>query len=108
MGWRDGWTFHPADPKEKTIHEDHKLQEPDGHNLKLLWADFLNSIEKKSKPVCDIESSHRSSVLPMLGMLSYKLGRGVEWDGNKETIPNDPEAQKLLRREYRKPWKYPA
>jgi hypothetical protein len=44
----------------------------------------------------------------MLGMLSYKLGRGVAWDGDKETIPNDPEAQKLLRREYREPWKYPA
>ena len=108
MGWRDGWTFHPTDSKKKTIHEDHQLQEPDGHNLTLLWADFLRAIETKSEPVCGIEPSHRSSVLPMLGMLSYKLGRGVAWDGDKETIPNDPEAQKLLRREYREPWKYPA
>lgn len=108
MGWRDGWTFHPADSKEKTIHEDNQLQEPDGHNLKLLWADFLRAIETKAEPVCGIEPSHRSSVLPLLGMLSYKLGRGVAWDAEKETIPNDPEAQKLLRREYREPWKYPA
>ena len=108
MGWRDGWTFYPSDSKEKVIHENHQLQEPDGHNLKLLWADFIDSIEKKRQPVCDIESSHRSSVLPMLGMLSYKLGRGVAWDGDKERITKDKEANNLLRREYREPWKYPV
>ena len=91
MGWRDGWTFHPTDSKKKTIHEDHQLQEPDGHNLTLLWADFLQAIETKSEPVCGIEPSHRSSVLPMLGMLSYKLGRGVAWEGDKETSPTIPK-----------------
>jgi hypothetical protein len=40
-------------------------------------------------------------------MLSYKLGRGINWDGEKEEIPGDPEANKLLRREYRGEWKYP-
>ena len=41
------------------------------------------------------------------GMLSLKLGRSVEWDGEKETIVGDPEANKLLRRPYRAPWRYP-
>ena len=40
-------------------------------------------------------------------MLSYKLGRSVQWDGEKEEIVGDPEANKLLRREYRGAWKYP-
>ena len=57
--------------------------------------------------MADIESSHRSSVLPMLGMISYKLGRSVEWDGGKEKIIEDKEANKLLLRDYRKPWVYP-
>ena len=69
---------------------------------------LIEAIEEKRPPVCNIESSHRSSVLPMLGMLSYKLGRGVAWDGDKETIPGDTKAQKLLRREYREPWQYPV
>jgi hypothetical protein len=40
-------------------------------------------------------------------MLSYKLGRSVKWDGEKETIIGDKEANKLLQRKYRKPWAYP-
>jgi len=107
MGWRDGWTFYPANSKDRVIHEDSRLQEPDGHNLTLLWADFLDSIEKQRKPVSDIEVAHRSSVLPLLGMLSWKLGRSVEWDGRTERILNDPEANKLLSRPYRAPWVYP-
>jgi hypothetical protein len=45
--------------------------------------------------------------MSLLGMLSLKLGRSVEWDGEKEVIIGDPEANKLLRRKYRKPWVYP-
>ncbi len=41
-------------------------------------------------------------------MLSYKLGRSVKWDGEKEVCVGDPQANALLRREYRKPWVYPA
>jgi predicted dehydrogenase len=107
MGWRDGWTFYPGDSKKAPVHENAQLQEPDGHNIKLLWANFLEAIEKKDRPVADIEQAHRSSCLSLLGMLSLKLGRGVRWDGERELILGDDEASKLLRREYREPWKYP-
>jgi len=40
-------------------------------------------------------------------MLSWKLGRSIEWDGAKEQIVNDPAANRLLSRAYRPPWKYP-
>ena len=43
----------------------------------------------------------------MLGMISYKLGRSLQWDGKKEKIIGDDKANKLLRRDYRKPWTYP-
>ena len=46
--------------------------------------------------------------MSLLGMLSYKIGRSVDWDGKREHILNDPEANKLLSREYRKPWVYPG
>jgi len=108
IGWRDGWTFYPADSKDKSVHEDSQLQEPDGHNLKLLWTDFLAAIDTGRKPAADIESAHRSSVLPMLGMMSLKLGRSLRWDGAKEEVIGDPEANKLLSRPYRGPWQYPT
>ena len=108
IGWRDGWTFHPTGKSAAPQHEDSQLQEPDGHNLKLLWADFIEAIEKKHPATADIEHAHRSSVLPLLGMISMRVGRSIEWDGAKEQILNDPKANELLSRKYRDPWKYPA
>jgi predicted dehydrogenase len=108
VGWKDGWTFYPASNKDAIVHGDAQLQEPDGHNLKLLWADFLHAIDTKTKPACDIEIGHRASVLPMLGMLSMKLGRSIEWDGAKEQIIGDDAANALLSRPYRGPWEYPT
>lgn len=108
IGWRDGWTFYPANSSGKVVHEDSQLQEPDGHNIKLLWADFIDALEQKRKPAADIEPAHRATVLPLLGMISHKLGRSLQWDGAKEQIVGDPEANKHLTREYRSPWTDPA
>jgi predicted dehydrogenase len=107
MGWRDGWTFYPADGKGSTIHQDADLQQPDGHSITLLWNDFTHAIEQGKKPVCDVESGHLSTNMSLLGMLSYKLGRSVEWDGQRERCVGDDEANALLKRQYRGEWEYP-
>jgi predicted dehydrogenase len=107
IGWQDGWTFYPTDSKAQTQHENSQLQQPDGHNLKLLWADFMESIESGKKAVANIEIAHRASVLPLLGMISWRTGRSLEWDAAKEQIIGDEEANKLLSRPYRGPWVYP-
>lgn len=108
MGWRDGWTFHPNDKKQATAHEEAQHQEPDGHSIKLLWADFIAAIESGKRPTCDIEIGHLATNMSLLGMISYKLGRSIEWDGEKERIVGDDTANLLLKREYRGPWKYPT
>lgn len=108
IGWRDGWTFYPADAKKQTIHQDAQLQEPDGHNLKLLWADFLDAIQTGRRPTADIEVGHQATTLSLLGMLSLKLGRSVRWDGDSGKIVNDDEANQLLTRKYRGSWEYPT
>ena len=107
MGWQDGWTFYPADQKKPVLHEDPKLNKPDDQNIRELWADFLQAIKTGRRPACDIETGHRSTNMSLLGMLSLKLGRSLAWDGEKEVIPGDPEADQCLRRPYRKPWEYP-
>jgi predicted dehydrogenase len=108
MGWQQGWTFYPLGKGAKEIHEEPRLNQPDGQNIKELWADFLNAIETGKRPVSDIEEIHHSTNMSLLGMLSLKLGRSVRWDGEKEVCVGDPEANKLLRREYRRPWVYPT
>ena len=108
IGWRDGWTFYPSNDRDKIIHEDAQLDEPDGHNVKLLWANFLEAIAGRTKSVANIEVAHRASVLSLLGMISWRAGRSINWDGAKEQIVGDPEANKLLSRPYREPWVYPG
>ena len=107
MGWLDGWTFYPSDTKKPTLHENPQLHEPDQQNIRELWADFIDSLRAGRRPINDIESGHRSTTMSLLGMLSLKLGRSIEWDGEKERIVGDHEATKLLSRVYRAPWHYP-
>lgn len=107
IGWLDGWTFYPSNRNAQTIHVDAQLHEPDQQNIKELWADFMKSVASRQKPVCDIEIGHRSTNMALLGMLSYKLGRSVLWDAEKERIIGDEFANTLLRRDYRKPFEYP-
>jgi len=109
LGWQDGWTFYPSgninvEPAERMAPQ---LNKPDDQNIDGLWSDLIECIETGRKPVCDIEYGHRSTTMALLGMLSLQLGRGIVWDGVSQTIPNDPEASKLLAREYRAPWVYP-
>jgi predicted dehydrogenase len=108
MGWLDGWTFYPVNSNTPTIHEDPVLHDPDKQNIPELWDDFLRCVKSREQPICDIGNGHRSTNMSLLGMLSLKLGRSVEWDGKNEVVVDDPEANNLLRREYRAPWVYPG
>ncbi len=52
IGWRDGWTFYPVNGKAHVMHEDSQLQEPaTATTSSALWADFIEAIEQKRKPV---------------------------------------------------------
>jgi predicted dehydrogenase len=107
LGWLDGWTFYPSKKSGQSIHVGPQLNDPDKQNISELWTNFLHCLKTRERPICDIEIAHRSTNMSLLGMLSFKAGRSILWDGEKEKIINDAEANKLLRREYRTPWKYP-
>lgn len=107
MGWQKGWTFYPTDSAKPVQHMDPQLGQPDDQNIKELWSDFLDAVKNNRKPVSDIGEIHLSTNVSLLGMLSLKLGRSIEWDGEKEECVGDADANKLLQREYRGEWKYP-
>jgi predicted dehydrogenase len=107
MGWQKGWTFYPSDAKAPVITEEPKLNMPDHQNIKELFADFLNAIRTGTKPVSDIGEVHLATNMALLGMLSLRQGRSLQWDGEKERIIGDDASNKLLRRDYRKGWEYP-
>ena len=109
MGWQKGWTFYPTDARQPVISEPAQLHDPDSQNIRENFADFLAAIRSdgKLKPVSDIGEVHLATNMALLGMISLKLGKSLEWDGAKEQIVGDPAANKLLRREYRKGYEYP-
>lgn len=108
LGWRSGWTFYPADSKSPPVTEAAQLNAPDGQNIRELWTDFLRAIRTGAAPACDVADVNRASNLALLGMVSMRLGRSLEWDGAAERIVGDEGANGFLRREYRTGWEYPA
>jgi len=65
---------------------------------------FLDCLKSRQKPNSDVETMHRSTSAGLLGAIAYKLGRKLTWDAEQEQFPGDAEANKLLTKEYRKPW----
>ena len=56
----------------------------------------------------EIEEGALSCVLVHLANISYRLGRTLHWDEKTWTVKNDPEATKMLTRDYRAPYIVPA
>ena len=65
---------------------------------------FLDCIRSRKKPNSDIETTHRATSACIVGNISYKLGRKLHWDRDKEQFIGDAEANRMLTKEYRKPW----
>jgi len=70
--------------------------------------DFLAAIEKRSRPVADIEEGHISTASCILANLAMETGRPVVYDPQKRVVVGDPEATKRLRRPYRALWQHPG
>jgi len=73
------------------------------------YKNFISAIRsgKKEELNCDIEAGFISSALPHLANISYRLGRELVFDGANERFTGDSEADKMLRRDYRKPYIVP-
>jgi predicted dehydrogenase len=54
-----------------------------------------------------LEEGHFSTALCHLGNISYRLGRSLTFDGATERFVGDEDADRLLGREYRKPYSLP-
>jgi predicted dehydrogenase len=92
---------YPVDRTEKDL-ERHVAPAIRHHML-----DLLKAIDARSKPVADIEQGYISTASCILANLALQLGRTLQWDAQKGRVVGDEEANRLLRRPYRKPWVHP-
>jgi predicted dehydrogenase len=71
--------------------------------------DFLAAVQRRSRPIADIEEGHISTASCILANVSMQLqGRPLKYDPQQRIVIGDEEATKLLRRPYRKPWLHPS
>lgn len=91
----------PEDETEKDL-ERHVASAVRGHML-----DWLAAIERRGRPVADIEQGHISSASCILANLSMRLERTLAWDPVAHRVVDDAQANQLLERPYREPWVHP-
>jgi predicted dehydrogenase len=117
-----GYDFTPLNRGEKPVHKDvtYELEQyPEDKTEKDLerhvapairghMKDLLNAIATGGRPVADIEQGHISTSSCIMANVAMKLGRTLAWDGEKQRVIGDEEANRLLRRPYRSPWVHPT
>lgn len=90
----------PASIKDKIIGPAEKhVYKSENH-----YKDFLNAIRTRSKPICDVETGHRTATVCNLGNIAYQLKRPLKWNPKKEKFKNDAEANALLGRPLLNEW----
>ena len=68
-------------------------------------AEWLHACKTGEPTTCNFEYAGWLTEANHLGNVAYRIGKKLEWDPVKLQATNAPEAERFIRREYRKPWK---
>ncbi len=105
----EGWVSadhgrHDAHPKSiltsRIGPDEIHLYKSDHH-----FRNFIDCVLSRSECAAPVEVAHRSITLAHLGNIALLLGRDLTWDPVAERFGGDGEANRLLDRAYRLPWR---
>ena len=113
--------FIPHDTKQKTLHFDcfferekypedlteERIELNAAPATRLHMLDFLAAIDKRGRPVADIQEGHTSTATCLLANVAMRTESTVVYDPAKREVVGNRAANEMLRRAYRKPWKRP-
>ncbi len=68
-------------------------------------GNFYECIKSRKPTIAPVEVGHRSCTICLLGDIAMRLGRKLRWDPAQERFLNDDEANKMLSRPMRAPWR---
>jgi hypothetical protein len=73
------------------------------------YANFIRALvsNKPGLLTCPIEVGAMSSALPALANIAYRLDRKLVFDPDKERFVKDRQADRMLTRDYRRPYVLP-
>lgn len=66
---------------------------------------FMENIRTRKQPFANTETGRHATNLGHLMNISWQVGRSIRWDGENERVIDDPEADALVHKPYRAPWK---
>ncbi|UCF17794.1 MAG: hypothetical protein JSW59_10080, partial [Phycisphaerales bacterium] len=71
-------------------------------------VEWMEACKGGPKPLSSFDYAGPLTEMVLLGNLAVRLGRTIEWDARALKATNAPEADELVRREYRKGWDLPV
>lgn len=89
----------PALLRERILPGEKHAERSPGHH-----RNFLDCVRSRRRPIAHEEIGHRTGALCHLLNTAMRLRRPLRWDPVRETVPGDPEANRMLARSMRHPW----
>jgi predicted dehydrogenase len=95
--------------ERRELAEKGSFTEPERWDTRPHVANFLDAVRSRNQNDlhADVEQGHLSAALCHLANISYRTGRKLKFDPKTERFVNDSEANRLLTRDYRKPYVVP-
>jgi len=106
-GWihvnRSGlWASDPKFLEVKFTDNDIRLYRSRNHH-----QNFIECVRSRKETVAPAEIGHRSISVALLGEIAMAVDKKLNWNPETEKFTNNNEANELLLRPYRQPWKMP-
>jgi len=108
----EGWVYVDdggnVDASPKSLLENRKFEKQqwtDAANWQGHHRNFLDCVKSRAKTIAPAEVAHRSTTICHVANICLRLGRNVSWDPQAERFVNDPDADKMISRPMRRPWR---
>jgi hypothetical protein len=66
--------------------------------------EWVNACKGDLKTHCDFKYAADAIETMLLGLVAYRVGKQIEYDGKTGRVTNSDKANELLGKEYRKGW----
>ena len=77
-----------------------RLYESSNHH-----ANFLQCVRSRREPASPVEAGHAATTATLIADVATRIGRKVVWNWQSESFVNDDQANRMLKRTMRSPWR---
>jgi hypothetical protein len=68
------------------------------------YKEWVEACKTGGRTTCSFDYSGALTEAVLLGNVSYRLGKPLTWDAKALRAVNEPEAERFVHKEYRKPY----